>query len=755
MIEFPEDEAIKYFREGIKFARANKLDLAIDSFKKAVEIDSELIKGWNNLGLAYLQSNQPKKAIESYDKAIDLEPDNYETLKMKAHALILIDKYEGAIGVLNKILERNPEEAEALFEKALALLKLNKLNEALITLDKAAFYDPYMERADKLRGGIVGAIGINKQQDKSLVDIVRDLKSKGKFKEAHKEIDKFLKKNTNAEMFKEKGDIYFDEGQYNRAIKFYDKSIELNPYNLGAFHNKGSAYLEQGKLKNALIYFTEAVRIKPSSQQVRKNRNEVVKRINIEKRGTHENEYIKNRSDEFFKEISTAISFKEAGQFKKAMEKIDQMLADNSGHNEILSLKAELLRKMGRFEESIQILDQIIKQKPKLRDLLIDVYENKGISLKNLGRYEEALECYDQVIKLNPELTTIYTNKGNIFMELNRMEESLAMHQKAIKLDPIGELGWNNLGVSQNIMKRYDDALKSFNEALRLNNKFYQSYWGKGMVLKKLGRYEESIKCFDEALNIEEALPSVWYFRGSSLFYLGAYKESYLSYRQALEMDPSYSKGKHEKMRIILNQFKDKNEISPFERMPLNGFRVQKLLKKADSFSDLQRYEDALNFYNLAINCWVLPALAKSWSGKAFCLGMLERYDEALEAYDMAIRQDDSVITFLAILNKANLLVKLKRFTAALEMYDKALEKGDNPAALQGKASTLIHLKEYRKAKIVAARLTEMEPNNAEAWFIHGVSLANLGKIDKAMTSFAHATRINPKYMDIVKKMLV
>jgi tetratricopeptide (TPR) repeat protein len=72
VFEFPEDEAIKNFKEGLKFARSNQRDQAIHFFKKAVEIDPDLIEGWNNLGLLYLQANQLEKGIESLDNALGI-----------------------------------------------------------------------------------------------------------------------------------------------------------------------------------------------------------------------------------------------------------------------------------------------------------------------------------------------------------------------------------------------------------------------------------------------------------------------------------------------------------------------------------------------------------------------------------------------------------------------------------------------------------------------------------------------------------
>jgi tetratricopeptide (TPR) repeat protein len=581
-------------------------------------------------------------------------------------------------------------------------------------------------QVDALKAEILSAVGFDKQQKKPLVGIVRDLKSEGKFKEAHKVIDDFTQTNEIAELFKEKGDIYLDEGNYDKAIMSYDKAIDLNPYNVGAFNNKGVAYLKLDQLRKAVVSFTEAVRIKPSNSNLRKTRNDVINRLRIENYGASSFDSFKNRPEKLNRDIITAITLSQSGQIKGALDLIDRILTENKDLTDVLSIKAQLLATLGQYEEAIRIFNQILEQKPKELVLLMDIISNKGVALKKLERFEEALQCYDEVIKLDPEVALTYTNKGNVLMELNRIEESIKIHKKAINLDPVDEKNWNNLGVAQLKMNDFDNALKSFNEALRLNNKFHPSFLGKGIVLKKIGKFEESAEIFDNALKIEEALPS-----------------------QALDMDPSYAKGKHEKMKLVLSHFKDKKEISFIDRMPLMQIRAMKLHKKGDFLRDHQRFEDAINCYDLAIDSSMHSA--HSWSAKAYCLSMLERYDEALEAYDVAIKKDTDIISFFSIIGKANLLMKMQNYREAIKMFDKVLESGENAMALNGKANALLHLNEFEEAEKMASRAIKENQNLAEAWYHRGVALLKMGDNDEGMKALAKAANLDPKYADAVK----
>jgi len=60
---------------GISFGEAGEYEKAIACFDKAIELNPEDAKAYNNRGLAYANLKQYERAIEDYNKAIKLNPD--------------------------------------------------------------------------------------------------------------------------------------------------------------------------------------------------------------------------------------------------------------------------------------------------------------------------------------------------------------------------------------------------------------------------------------------------------------------------------------------------------------------------------------------------------------------------------------------------------------------------------------------------------------------------------------------------------
>jgi len=61
-----------------------------------------------------------------------------------------------------------------------------------------------------------------------------------------------------AEAFKDRGNAYFGNGQYDRAIDDYDQAIRLNPNFAAAFYDRGLAHVHNGRPDRAIEDFGRA-----------------------------------------------------------------------------------------------------------------------------------------------------------------------------------------------------------------------------------------------------------------------------------------------------------------------------------------------------------------------------------------------------------------------------------------------------------------------------------------------------------------
>lgn len=107
-----------------------------------------------------------------------------------------------------------------------------------------------------------------------------DLYKKAKYEEAIESYKEALKEQPESfEINLSIGKCYSKLGDYEEAIKYYNKAIDFNVENLfTVYYNKGKAYLEMKEYREAIDCFDEALKIKPGNVEA-KNRKEEAEKI--------------------------------------------------------------------------------------------------------------------------------------------------------------------------------------------------------------------------------------------------------------------------------------------------------------------------------------------------------------------------------------------------------------------------------------------------------------------------------------------
>ncbi|MBF2016777.1 MAG: tetratricopeptide repeat protein [Rivularia sp. T60_A2020_040] len=209
----------------------------------------------------------------------------------------------------------------------------------------------------------------------------------------------------------------------------------------------------------------------------------------------------------------------------------------------------------------------------------------------------------------------------------------------------------------------------------------------------------------------------------------------------------------------------------------INSANADDLYKKANTFYELQRYQDALSSYQKAIE--IQPEYAQAWNGKAKVLYELSSYQEALLAYDKAIqiepdyedswsgrgfvlnklqRFQEAISSFDKALKleseapevwngKGEALSNLKRYDEAIKSYDKAVEiQPEYEQAWYSKAAALYNLRRYQDALSTYEKVLELKPNNERAWYNSGNALVNLNRNNDAIKAYSKAVEYKPNF---------
>lgn len=211
---------------------------------------------------------------------------------------------------------------------------------------------------------------------------------------------------------------------------------------------------------------------------------------------------------------------------------------------EFWASKAEELKKAGKFEEAIKILDKVQEiEKEEHED---DFWFKKAVHFCEIGEYEQAQDSLNRDVEKNQKSYDSFFLMGKILYNLKKYEESLECYNKASE-----EYNRQHLKHSHKI-----DHMKNahkFEEAVKYSDLVYQEkeledeYWyDKGRVLQKLGKFEAASSCFKSVLERNPKNSNTLYELAKSELFAGNKERSLDLIKNACSMDSSL----REKLRV-------------------------------------------------------------------------------------------------------------------------------------------------------------------------------------------------------------
>ena len=206
--------------------------------------------------------------------------------------------------------------------------------------------------------------------------------------------------------------------------------------------------------------------------------------------------------------------------------------------------KADELRKEGRFEEVVGILNKVRKiEKEERAD---DFWYKKATHSYELGEYEQATDELRKELEINKKSYETFFLMGKILFELKKYEESLENYNRASE-------EYNRQHLRHSLKVDQMKNVRKFEEAVKYSDKVYQEknldhvYWhNKGMTLFNLKKFNESSSCFKMALETDQNNSKILYELAKSELCAGNKQNSFEILEKTCVIDPNNK----EKLRV-------------------------------------------------------------------------------------------------------------------------------------------------------------------------------------------------------------
>lgn len=186
-----------------------------------------------------------------------------------------------------------------------------------------------------------------------------------------------------AQYFSDQADSYFFSGDYDNAVKSYDRALQLAPNSTVLWNNRGKALANLGRIDDAISSFDKSLSIDSKD----------IEALNLK---------------------ATALS-QGKSDFDGAIAIYDQILQSNASYFDAWIGKGMALANQGNLYTSLACFNKATEIKPEDPT----GWNNKGVVLREMGRYQDALNCFNQAIALDMNYDTARQNREYTLQDID------------------------------------------------------------------------------------------------------------------------------------------------------------------------------------------------------------------------------------------------------------------------------------------------------------------------------------------------
>ncbi|CAF1435087.1 unnamed protein product [Adineta steineri] len=441
------------------------------------------------------------------------------------------------------------------------------------------------------------------------------------------------------------GLVRSNQGDYEKAIWYYEKALEIQQKTLPSNHhelatlynNIGSVYASMGEYTKALSFFERALEI--NQKTLPSNHPKL------------------------------------AGPYNNIGLVYDRM--------------GECSKALSFFEKALKIRQKTL---PSNHPDLAGSYNNIGGVYANMGEYSKALSSHKKGLEIDqktlpsshPDLALSYNNIGNVYEKMGEHSRALSFYEKALEINqktlpsnhPGFALSYNNNGSVYEKIGEYSKALSFYEKGLEMNRKtlpsnhpdFAHSHIYIGSVYEKIGEYSKALSFFEKGLEIyQKTLPSnhpnlagsynnignVYASMGEYTKALSFFEKGLEIYQKTLPSNHPNLAGSYNNIGLVYDKMREYSKALSSHEQALDI--IQKTLPSnhpslANSYNNIAlvytmmgEYSKALSFYekDLEISQEALPSnhpdLATSYNNIALVYYSMKDYSKALSYFERAL----------------------------------------------------------------------------------------------------------------------
>jgi len=391
----------EFFAVGNNFFKAHQYKNALNAYNNSIKMRPDNAAAYLMRGAAYQNNGENDEAIADYSKAIELNQGEYLAYYRRADIYKQLQKADLAQADQDEFNKRfaavaKPLDAREFYDRAIYFEDRAFFDDAIELYTQSIKLDPQLNKdsaslsAYEKRGDLYLLQDKHKEslEDFSLAadvqpnrlelynkrgDILNEYFSNindvydGGFRYYSTVITRAADLKEKPEVlshaYQNRGAIYKDKGEYEKAIADLNKAIELAPKKPTPYYFRGDAYLELNDWKNAEADLTRTLEFVPQSADVLNER---------------------------------AIVYINTTEWDKALADLDQAIKLDAKNAFAYNNRGVVFRNTEDWKNAIVNYTRAIELDPKLAE----AYDNRAFAYRKLGKTTEAAADENKVKEL-------------------------------------------------------------------------------------------------------------------------------------------------------------------------------------------------------------------------------------------------------------------------------------------------------------------------------------------------------------------
>ncbi len=248
---------------------------------------------------------------------------------------------------------------------------------------------------------------------------------------------------------------YYSElgGNYEFALKGYEKVLELDPFDLLSLLGLGRCLLYSSKINGADVFFARAYELEPDNQEAAEYLALAYeKELNFTKGIPFCEESLVKFPESWMLQVALGNLWGSCGKSAKGLISVSKAIEMKPDHQKPLISAATLLNNMYRPFEALGFLEKARKIAPGDLNILLA----QSALYRDIGKSKESLEALELVLKYVPDLARARSNYLLFMHDVNGLSretmfaESLRFDQEICKIiTPFSDDFKNDLSVDR------------------------------------------------------------------------------------------------------------------------------------------------------------------------------------------------------------------------------------------------------------------------------------------------------------------